>query len=206
MTLSKKGSAFDSRSTTTSQASSWALRTDCGVRVTVTPFDFSSSRSLLFWSMKYFHDESADWAIAAYLKIAWTSFGRLSYFFLFIKNSRNSTGWWYDWTIRNLATSAKPSSLSDDGLLNSAPSITPRSRAGTMSGPARIVTATPSSLNRSAERPTVRYFRPFRSSGLWTGRLNQPSGWVGIGLLKNEITSSFRTSWSSSAYIRSPPP
>ena len=36
-------------------------------------------------------------------------------------------------------------------------------------------------VNTSIETPTVRNLRPFRSSTLVTGFLNQPSGCVGIG-------------------------
>src|SRR2546428_548112 len=68
--------------------------------------------------------------------------------------------------------------MSDEGLLNSAASSKPRSMAGTISPPARIVTAAPISLNRSAERPTVRYFMPLKSSPLLISFLNQPIGQV----------------------------
>ena len=66
--------------------------------------------------------------------------------------------------MKNLETSGKPSSRSEEGLLNSAASSRPRSIAGTISPPGRMVTAAPISLNRSAERPTVRYFMPLKSS------------------------------------------
>ena len=65
---------------------------------------------------------------------------------------------------RTWTTSGKPSRRSDEGLLNSAASSRPRSIAGTISPPGRMVTAAPISLNRSAERPTVRYFMPLKSS------------------------------------------
>ena len=52
---------------------------------------------------------------------------------------------------------------------------------------------------RSAARPTVRYFRPFRSAALFTGFLNQPSGWVGIGMAKKLLMLTFMICvWSSS--------
>ena len=80
-----------------------------------------------------------------------------------------------------LATSGKPSTLSLEALLNSAASIRPRSSAGTISPPGRGFTAAPMSVNTSTARPTVRNFRPFMSSALATGFLNQPSGCVGMG-------------------------
>src|SRR4028119_1414194 len=52
--------------------------------------------------------------------------------------------------MEGLETSGKPSTRSDDGLLNSAPSMTPRSSAGTISPPARVVTATPRPRPRAA--------------------------------------------------------
>src|ERR1044071_6617680 len=54
--------------------------------------------------------------------------------------------------MKNFDTSGKPSSRSEDGLLNSAASSRPRSMAGTISPPGRIVTEAPISLNRPAER------------------------------------------------------
>ena len=53
--------------------------------------------------------------------------------------------------------------------------------AGTISPPGSALTATPMPVNTSIEMPTVRYLRPFRSSTLVIGFLNQPSGWVAIG-------------------------
>ena len=53
--------------------------------------------------------------------------------------------------------------------------------AGTISPPGSAFTAAPSPVNTSIEMPTVRNFNPLKSSGLVTGFLNQPSGWVGIG-------------------------
>src|SRR5438552_15148884 len=85
-------------------------------------------------------------------------------------------------------TSAKPSIRSDDMLLNSAASSSPRSIAGTISPPGSALTAAPIAVNTSIEIPTVRYFRPLKSSGLVIGFLNQPSGWVGIGPYGNETT------------------
>ena len=81
---------------------------------------------------------------------------------------------------------------SDVALLNSAASSRPRSIAGTMSPPGSAFTAAPILVKMSIDSPTVRYFRPLMSSGLDTGFLNQPSGWVGIGPYTNEVTSMFR--------------
>src|SRR3546814_4134398 len=80
-----------------------------------------------------------------------------------------------------LDTSGKPNARSDEALLNSAPSSSPRSRAGTISPPGRAFTAAPMVEYMSMARPTVRNFRPLTSSDLVTGFLNQPNGWVGIG-------------------------
>ena len=87
------------------------------------------------------------------------------------------------------ATSGKPSARSDEALLNSAASIRPRSSAGTISPPGSGFTAAPSSVKMSTARPTVRNFRPFMSSTLAIGFLNQPSGCVGIGPYRYETTS-----------------
>ena len=80
-----------------------------------------------------------------------------------------------------METSANPSARSDEALLNSAASSRPRSIAETISPPGSALTAAPIAVNTSIEMPTVRYFRPFRSSALAIGFLNQPSGCVGIG-------------------------
>ena len=76
-------------------------------------------------------------------------------------------------------------------MLNSKPSITPRSIAGTISPPGSCATDAPIAWNRSAARPTVRYFRPLRSPSLVIGFLNQPSGWVGIGMAKKLLMLTF---------------
>ena len=78
-------------------------------------------------------------------------------------------------------TSGKPSRRSEVALLNSAASSRPRSIAGTISPPGSAFTAAPSAVNTSIEMPTVRNFRPLKSSVLVIGFLNQPSGCVGIG-------------------------
>ena len=70
---------------------------------------------------------------------------------------------------------------SEDALLKSAASRRPRSIAGIISPPGSALTDTPMAVNMSIEIPTVRYLRPFMSSILVTGFLNQPRGWVGIG-------------------------
>jgi hypothetical protein len=53
--------------------------------------------------------------------------------------------------------------------------------AGTISPPGSALTAAPMPVNTSIEMPTVRNFRPLKSSTLVIGFLNQPSGCVGIG-------------------------
>ena len=83
--------------------------------------------------------------------------------------------------MQTLETSAKPSTRSDEALLNSAASSRPRSIAATISPPGSAFTAAPMPVNTSIEMPTVRNFRPLKSSALVIGFLNQPSGWVGIG-------------------------
>ena len=60
--------------------------------------------------------------------------------------------------------------------------------ADTISPPGSAFTAAPRPWNTSMEMPTVRNLRPLKSSTLVTGRLNQPSGWVGIGPYGNETT------------------
>ena len=94
--------------------------------------------------------------------------------------------------MQTLATSGKPRTRSDEELLNSAPSISPRSSAGTISPPGSGFTAAPMSLYMSTARPTVRNFVPLMSASLATGFLNQPKGWVGIGPYRYETTSMFR--------------
>ena len=78
-------------------------------------------------------------------------------------------------------TSGNPRIRSDVALFHSAASRSPRSRAGTISGPGSAFTAAPRPVNTSIEMPTVRNFSPLKSSGLVIGFLYQPSGWVGIG-------------------------
>src|SRR5690349_23781007 len=87
-----------------------------------------------------------------------------------------------------LDTSAKPSAVSEEALLNSAASSSPRSMADTISPPGRAFTAAPRPVNTSIEMPTVRYFNPLKSSALVIGFLNQPSGCVGIGPYGNDTT------------------
>ena len=60
--------------------------------------------------------------------------------------------------------------------------------AGTMSPPGSAFTAAPSPVNTSIEMPTVRNLSPLKSSGLVTGFLNQPSGWVGMGPYGKDTT------------------
>src|SRR5437764_11496454 len=65
-----------------------------------------------------------------------------------------------------LETSGKPSVRSEVALLNSAASISPRSKAGTISEPGSALTAAPIPVNRSMEMPTVRNFSPLEVVGL----------------------------------------
>ena len=60
--------------------------------------------------------------------------------------------------------------------------------AATISPPGSAFTAAPMPWKTSIEMPTVRNFRPLRSSTLVMGFLNQPSGWVGIGPYRKETT------------------
>src|SRR5512147_2020493 len=90
--------------------------------------------------------------------------------------------------MQTLETSAKPSSLSELMLLNSAASSRPRSIAGTISPPGSALTAAPMPVNTSTERPTVRYLRPLKSPTLVIGFLNQPRGCVNIGPYGNDTT------------------
>ncbi len=52
----------------------------------------------------------------------------------------------------------------------------------------------------------MRYLRPLRSFALFTGRLNQPSGWVGIGITKKLLTLTFMICVCSSSKSSFPPP
>ena len=90
--------------------------------------------------------------------------------------------------MQTFETSAKPRMRSEVALLNSAASSRPRSIAATISPPGSAFTAAPMPVNTSIEMPTVRNLRPFTSSSLVTGFLNQPSGWVGIGPYGNDTT------------------
>ena len=83
--------------------------------------------------------------------------------------------------MQTLETSGKPSTRSDEALLNSAASSRPRSIAETISPPGSALTAAPIAVYTSMEMPTVRNLRPLTSSALAIGFLNQPNGWVGIG-------------------------
>ncbi len=94
--------------------------------------------------------------------------------------------------MQTFETSGNPRARSDDALLNSAASSSPRSMAGTISAPGSAFTAAPSPLKMSMERPTVRYLSPLKSSTFDTGFLNQPRGCVGIGPYRYETTSMLR--------------
>ena len=123
--------------------------------------------------------------------MARSSAGIESSFALLKRISNCSEDWWNDCNIHTLDTSGKPNRRSEEALLNSAASNRPRSIAGTISPPGIALTETPMSLKISIERPTVRYLRPFMSSTLTTGFLNQPKGCVGIGPYRNEVTLMF---------------
>src|SRR5260221_14777006 len=90
--------------------------------------------------------------------------------------------------MHTLETSGKPRIGSEVALLNPAASSSPRSIAGTISPPGNALTAAPMPVNTSMETPTVRYFRPLKSSALVIGFLNQPSGCVGIGPYGKDTT------------------
>ncbi len=90
--------------------------------------------------------------------------------------------------------------------MNSKASITPRSMAGRISPPGTCTTEAPIAWKRSVARPTVRYLRPLMSSGDCGAFLNQPSGWVGIGMWKKLTVLSPRISWVSSRCSSLPPP
>src|SRR5215212_500383 len=68
--------------------------------------------------------------------------------------------------MQTFETSAKPSARSEEALLNSAASSSPRSIAETISPPGSALTAAPSPVNTSIDMPTVRNLRPLRSSTL----------------------------------------
>jgi hypothetical protein len=76
--------------------------------------------------------------------------------------------------------------------------MTPFSMAGTISPPGSWVTFRPIACMTLVARPTVRYFRFFRSSAVFGWNLNQPSGWHGIGIRKKPTTLRPSTSFSSS--------
>ena len=67
--------------------------------------------------------------------------------------------------LRNIG---KPSTLSELVLLNSAASGRPRSIAATISPPGQCIHGCAERSEMSMERPTVRYFRPLKSSTLVT--------------------------------------
>src|SRR6476469_1328332 len=121
--------------------------------------------------------------------IDFRSCGSALYLDLLNSTSNCAPDWWKLCSMQFLATSGKPSALSDEALLNSAASIRPRSSAGTISPPGSGLTAAPRSVNRSTARPTVRYFRPLSWETLEIGFLNQPRGCVGIGPYRYDTTS-----------------
>jgi hypothetical protein len=93
-----------------------------------------------------FHDMSAEAASTEWLMMVFSSAGSESYFFLLKSISNCSEHWWKLCSMHTLLTSGKPSRRSLEALLNSAPSIRPRSIAGTISPPGSGFTATPMSL------------------------------------------------------------
>ena len=64
--------------------------------------------------------------------------------------------------MQTLETSGKPSTRSDEALLNSAASSRPRSIAETISPPGSALTAAPMPVNTSIEMPTVRNLTPLQ--------------------------------------------
>src|SRR5690606_29102379 len=152
-----------------------------------------------------FHDISADAASTALAMMAFILSGRPLYLSLLKMISKVSDDWWKLCSMHTLDTSGKPSRRSDEALLNSAPSSRPRSSAGTISPPGRALTAAPMAVNKSMARPLVRNFRPFRSSVLVMGFLNQPNAWVGRGPLRKVTTLPPISAYSSSS-ISLPPP
>src|ERR1041384_3417012 len=94
--------------------------------------------------------------------------------------------------MHTLETSGKPSTRSEVALLNSAPSRSPRSIAGTISPPGSALTAAPMPVKTSIEMPTVRNFMPLKSSTLVIGFLYQPSGCVHIGPYGDQTTLAAR--------------
>ena len=124
---------------------------------------------------------SALAASTEYAMIALIFSGSASYLVLLKVISNCSAFWWKLCSMHTLDTSGKPRRRSEDALLNSAASSSPRSMAGTISAPGSALTAAPIPWNKSMEMPTVRYFMPLKSSTLVIGFLNQPKGCVGIG-------------------------
>ena len=102
-------------------------------------------------------------ALAACTALSMTAFsspGSASYLDLLNRTSNCSPDWWKLCSMQTFDTSGKPRMRSDVALLNSAPSIRPRSSAGTISPPGSGFTAAPIAVYMSTARPTVRNFRP----------------------------------------------
>ena len=76
-------------------------------------------------------------------------------------------------------------------------SMTPFSIAGMISPPGSAVTFSPIACMTLVARPTVRYFRFFMSAAVFGWNLNQPSGWVGIGIRNQPTTFKPSTFWVS---------
>ncbi|MNR34291.1 hypothetical protein D3C85_1520530 [compost metagenome] len=90
-------------------------------------------------------------------------------------------------------------------MLNSAPSSSPRSSAGTISPPGSAFTAAPIAVYMSMARPTVRNFTPLTSSTFVIGRLNHPKGCVGIGPYIRDTTFTPMAFWISTSSSLPPP-
>ncbi len=67
--------------------------------------------------------------------------------------------------------------------------------AGMISPPGSWVTFSPIACMTFVARPTVRYFRFSKSAGVFGSNLNQPSGWVGMGIRKKPTMSRPSTFW-----------
>src|SRR3546814_19907337 len=93
--------------------------------------------------------------------------GKALYLSLLKVISKVSDDWWKLCSMHTLDTSGKPSRRSDEALLNSAPSSSPRSSAGTISPPGRALTAAPMAVNQKPEERGAgkECVRPRRSRG-----------------------------------------
>ena len=72
--------------------------------------------------------------------------------------------------------------MSELGSLYSAASITPRSRAGTISPPGRVTTLIPMALKTSADMPPARNFSPLNAFTIFHGALEPAQGLGGLAV------------------------